>query len=52
MEDKKDSVKIVVEEDKTPKKEVNDTSDAVTWGFVIGFALFFVLLILIICFTN
>jgi len=28
-----------------------DTNDAVMWGFVIGFALFFVLLILIICFT-
>jgi len=52
MKDKKDSVKIVVEEDKVQKEEIKDTSDAVMWGFVIGFALFFVLLILIICFTN
>lgn len=29
-----------------------DKSDAVMWGCVIGFALFFVLLIMIICFTN
>ena len=34
------------------KREDDDTSDAMMWGFVIGFALFFVLLIMIICFTN
>ena len=28
-----------------------DNNDAMMWGFVIGFALFFVLLIMIICFT-
>lgn len=30
----------------------DEPNDAVMWGFVIGFALFFVLLILIIVFTN
>lgn len=29
-----------------------ETNDAVMWGFVIGFALFFVVLIMIICFTH
>lgn len=34
------------------KREDEDTSDAVMWGFVIGFALFFVLLIIIICLIH
>lgn len=34
------------------RREDEDTNDAVMWGFVIGFILFFVLLIMIICFTN
>ena len=29
-----------------------ETNDAVMWGFVIGFALFFIVLIMIICFTH
>lgn len=29
-----------------------ETNDAVMWGFVIGFILFFILLIMIICFTH
>lgn len=29
-----------------------EQSDAVMWGFVLGFALFFILLICIIVFTN
>lgn len=33
------------------KREDDGPNDAVMWGFVIGFALFFVLLILIILFT-
>lgn len=34
------------------KREDEETNDAVMWGFVIGFALFFVLLIIIICFIH
>lgn len=34
------------------KRENEETNDAVMWGFVIGFALFFVLLIIIICFIH
>lgn len=34
------------------RREDEDTSDAVMWGFVIGFAFFFVLLIMMICFIN
>lgn len=34
------------------RREDEETNDAVMWGFVIGFILFFVLLIMIICFTN
>lgn len=34
------------------KREDEDTSDAVMWGFVIGFAFFFILLIMMICFIN
>lgn len=34
------------------RREDEDTNDAMMWGFVIGFALFFVLLIMIICFTH
>ena len=31
------------------KREDEETNDAVMWGFVLGFALFFVLLIIMIC---
>ena len=34
------------------RRDDEDTSDAVMWGFVIGFAFFFVLLIMMICFVN
>lgn len=34
------------------ERREEDNSDAIMWGFVIGFALFFVLLILIIVLTN
>ncbi len=34
------------------ERREEDNSDAIMWGFVIGFALFFVLLIMIIIFTN
>ena len=34
------------------RREDESTSDAVMWGCVIGFALFFVLLIMIILFTH
>ena len=34
------------------RRDNEDTSDAVMWGFVIGFILFFILLICIIIFTN
>lgn len=34
------------------KREDEEANDAVMWGFVIGFALFFVLLIIIICFIH
>ena len=34
------------------RREDEETSDAVMWGFVIGFAFFFVLLIMMICFTH
>lgn len=33
-------------------KREEDTSDAIMWGFVIGFILFFALLICIIIFTH
>lgn len=29
-----------------------ESNDAVMWGFVIGFVLFFIILIMIICFTH
>lgn len=34
------------------KRNDEETNDAVMWGFVIGFALFFVLLIIIICLIH
>ena len=34
------------------RREDDAPNDAVMWGFVIGFALFFVLLIIIIVFTQ
>lgn len=34
------------------KREDMEANDAVMWGFVIGFALFFVLLIVIICLVH
>jgi len=34
------------------RRDNEETNDAVMWGFVIGFILFFILLIMIICFTN
>lgn len=34
------------------RREDDGPNDAVMWGFVLGFALFFVLLILIIVFTH
>ena len=36
--------------EKIEKRE--EPKDAVMWGFVLGFALFFILLILILVFTN
>jgi len=38
--------------EKLERRDDEDSNDAVMWGFVIGFALFFVLLILIIVFTH
>lgn len=34
------------------RRESAETSDAVMWGFVIGFALFFILLIIIVVCTK
>lgn len=34
------------------KREDEETTDAVMWGFVLGFIFFFILLIMIICFTH
>ena len=34
------------------RRDDEDTSNAVMWGFVIGFAFFFILLIMMICFIN
>ena len=38
--------------EKIEKREEEDSKDAVMWGFVLGFMLFFILLILIVVFTN
>lgn len=38
--------------EKITRREDESVSDAIMWGCVIGFALFFVLLILIILFTT
>ncbi len=38
--------------EKIEKRESNDANNAMMWGFVIGFALFLVLLIVIIIFTR
>lgn len=38
--------------EKIEKRETEDSKDAVMWGFVLGFMLFFILLILIVVFTN
>ena len=38
--------------EKIIRREDQATSDAVMWGCVIGFALFFILLIMIILFTH
>ena len=34
------------------KREDEENSDAVMWGFVIGFVFFFILLIMMICLVN
>lgn len=34
------------------KRENEGASDAIMWGSVIGFILFFILLIMLICFTH
>ena len=38
--------------EKIEKREEEDSRDAVMWGFVLGFILFSILLILIIIFTT